>query len=233
MRRMFTKEEVAFKVASSSITQLTNKEINELKAGDIVTKKTDNQYHTYIVSYKEDGQGICLTYSAAGYQETVSYDLIDGVWTYNSTDVVLINQLEEIKDKDGNLRFIEGTPTYAEQTGVDIKYKKWSLSGTHLMIVIAGSIENGVTCNSGTLYFGLSNLPLYVREKITTVWANYVSYIAITTHDDSWSTNKTIGFSLKRDSITSINIQNQNSVTNDTGSTQNFRVQFDLLIDNE
>ena len=40
-----------------------------------------------MVSYKEHHVGICLTYSAAGYLETVSYDYTDGHWVYNSTDV--------------------------------------------------------------------------------------------------------------------------------------------------
>ena len=48
-------------------------------------------YHTYIVTYKEEYKGICLSYFAAGYLETVSYDYTDGVWVYNSTDVTPVN----------------------------------------------------------------------------------------------------------------------------------------------
>lgn len=72
---------------SGSIKDLTTKEINELKAGDIVLKTTGNQKHAYIVSYKEEGQGICLTYTDASCVETVSFDYTDGEWVYNSTDV--------------------------------------------------------------------------------------------------------------------------------------------------
>ena len=32
------------------------------------------------------GEGICLTYVAAGLVETVSYDFTDDGWVYNSTD---------------------------------------------------------------------------------------------------------------------------------------------------
>ncbi len=71
---------------TTDIKKLTNDQICVLNAGDEVIKETGNQKHTYVVSYKEDKQGMCLTYTDATYVETVSYDLIDGVWTYNSTD---------------------------------------------------------------------------------------------------------------------------------------------------
>ena len=233
MRRMFPEEELAMKVASSSITQLTNEEINKLQAGDIVTKKTGNMFHTYIVSYKEDGQGICLTYSAAGYQETVSYDLIDGVWTYNSTDVVLVNQMEEIKDAEGHLRFIEGTPATTAITGLTYTYVKWSLSGTHLMCVVAGNIADGTSIVAGGMFINLASLPKWIKDKIVTVWSSNVDYKLVATHDDTWSTTLNIGFAMKKVSADSVYIQNQNNITNNTGAVQNFRVQFDLLIDNE
>lgn len=60
--------------------------LDELKCGDIVAKKTGDQKHSYHVSYKEEGKGICLTYDDATTVETVSYDCVDGVWEYNSTD---------------------------------------------------------------------------------------------------------------------------------------------------
>lgn len=75
-----------------NITALTNAQINDLSAGDIVVKKTGNQKHTYVVTYKEDGQGICLSYFDAGYLETVSYDFVTDAWVYNSTDVVNITE---------------------------------------------------------------------------------------------------------------------------------------------
>lgn len=74
----------------SDITALTNEQCNSLKAGNIVVKKTGNQKHSYRVSYKEDNQGMCLTYVDASVSETVSYDYVGGNWTYNSTDVCRI-----------------------------------------------------------------------------------------------------------------------------------------------
>ena len=75
---------------AKDITKLSNAQINKLRCADFVVKLTGNLQHSYRVSYKEDKVGICLSYSAAGYLETVSYDYVDGNWVYNSTDVTRI-----------------------------------------------------------------------------------------------------------------------------------------------
>ena len=74
---------------TTNITAIPNYILDALEPGDTVIKQTGNQQHTYVVSYKGEGagQGICLSYNAAGYGETVSYDRTDGGWVYNSTDV--------------------------------------------------------------------------------------------------------------------------------------------------
>ena len=73
----------------SDITKLTNEELDSLEVGDKVAKITENQKHLYIVSYKGDGEGegLCLSYNAAGYGETVSYDRSGSGWAFNSVDV--------------------------------------------------------------------------------------------------------------------------------------------------
>lgn len=73
-----------------NITELTTEQLNNLKCGDVIVKITGEQRHAYIVSYKEDEEGICLTYTDASVVETVSYDYTDGEWIYNSTDVTNI-----------------------------------------------------------------------------------------------------------------------------------------------
>ena len=71
----------------ASMVSLTTAQINTLSAGDIVLKKDESGYHSYLVSYKKQGTGICLTYTDASCVETVSYDLTGGEWVYNSTDI--------------------------------------------------------------------------------------------------------------------------------------------------
>jgi len=67
--------------------------LDALQCGDQVVKITGKYNHLYTVSYKGDGvgQGICLTYVAAGLIETVSYDYTENGWVYNSTDKCTIN----------------------------------------------------------------------------------------------------------------------------------------------
>lgn len=70
----------------TDMTKLTDDQCNALECGDIVLKKTTNQYHSYRVSYKEKDTGMCLTYVDATSVETISYDYTGGHWVYNSTD---------------------------------------------------------------------------------------------------------------------------------------------------
>lgn len=90
------KKNLPVKIKTSNITTLSTKDINKLKAGDIVLKKTGNQNHTYVVTYKEDKQGICLTYTDASVIETVSYDYNTTTkeWVYNSTDIGRVGGVE-------------------------------------------------------------------------------------------------------------------------------------------
>lgn len=81
-------KEIAVKMIVENIKQLSDSQCDELQCGDIVAKKTVNMFHLYQVTYKEDKHGICLTYQAAGLQETQSYDYVEGHWVYNSEDVV-------------------------------------------------------------------------------------------------------------------------------------------------
>lgn len=70
------------------ITALTAEQLDALNVGDKVVKITGTDKHLYVVTYKAtEGGGICLSYNAAGYGETVAYDRTESGWAYNSTDV--------------------------------------------------------------------------------------------------------------------------------------------------
>lgn len=76
-------------IRSTNVVDITNvptELLEALEAGDIVIKKTTNQYHSYRVSYKEVGQGIILTYADATTVESISYDWSTNKFVYNSTD---------------------------------------------------------------------------------------------------------------------------------------------------
>ena len=71
-----------------NIEALTNEQLDSLNVGDTVIKITGKQRHLYFVTYKGEGpgEGIYLSYNAAGYGETVAYDRIENGWQFNSTD---------------------------------------------------------------------------------------------------------------------------------------------------
>ena len=88
------KEILVAVVGSSVPTEVTNinaidpEVLDALQVGDKIAKITGKQKHLYVVTYKGEGvgEGICLTYCAAGLIETVSYDYTADGWVYNSTD---------------------------------------------------------------------------------------------------------------------------------------------------
>ena len=86
------KNDLAIVSTTNDIKTLTTDDINKLRAGDIVLKEDESGKHTYVVSYKKDGTGICLTYTDATYVETISYDYnsVTKEWTYNSMDATEI-----------------------------------------------------------------------------------------------------------------------------------------------
>ena len=95
-----TNQPVYYKLpVSSNIQSLSDDLLNSLRVGDVVQKKTGNQKHCYIVTYKEEKHGICLSYfDGSGYMETVSYDYVEGHWVYNSKDVTQVPSDAHIKD---------------------------------------------------------------------------------------------------------------------------------------
>lgn len=77
----------------ADITALTDEQLDALKVGDKVAKKTGTAQHLYVVSYKDaENGGLCLTYTDAANVETVSYDHTESGWAYNSTDKTPIAQ---------------------------------------------------------------------------------------------------------------------------------------------
>lgn len=74
-------------VLNEEIESLPSEVLEQLDCGDFIIKKTGNMKHRYFVSYKEAGVGMCFTYVDASCVETLSYDCVDGVWTFNSKDV--------------------------------------------------------------------------------------------------------------------------------------------------
>lgn len=134
--------------------------------------------------------------------------------------------LEDIVDSAGNKRFIENNGIANTVTGLIVNYCKWSLSGTHLMLVCAGTLANANTFNFGTIIANYE-LPDYIKSKIIPVWGSNIEVkdVIIISGNDTTQTLK-IKLNKYGDGVRFIVSE---SLT--TTAQRNFRVQFDLLID--
>lgn len=128
---------VTKKISVSNITAMTDEQLNGLKVGDEVQKITGNQKHCYIVTYKEEQHGICLSYFACGYLETVSYDYTSSHWVYNSTDVF------NIENAKINVRQLEENPDYWG------RYLQVQMDGS----IIPASVSGGTKLYKHALHF--------------------------------------------------------------------------------
>ena len=135
--------------------------------------------------------------------------------------------LENILDNEGHPRFIEGNGTPGNF--ISQPFCKYSLSGTHLMFVVAGLVEPQTIGANEVL--GNFLLPEWIASKIYPVWGNInLQRIGITFTAGDWSTKV-------MDAIVYID-GNYLKIAN-LGTdfvlekSSGFRVQFDLLIDNE
>ena len=142
------------------------------------------------------------------------------------------NQLEGILDKDGHQRFIEGNGTNGEHSGISYDYSKWSLSGSHLMLVLAGTIDANALLPDNVALTSFE-LPEWIRNKIYTV----AGYQVIEAKEISVWISGTISEAYKEQILlqkTSTGVLIAKATRTQTASESEckFRIQFDLLIDN-
>lgn len=139
------------------------------------------------------------------------------------------DKLESIVDNNGNKRFVEGDGTYESISGVTINYCKWSLSGTHFMCVVSGTINSGTIVN----YPVLANytIPSYVYSKIITITSNIIEIKTLSAYSSSAAAVEMEARFRKNDNNSlDIYVPGQYTIT---GNNRTFRLQFDLLIDAE
>lgn len=143
-----------------------------------------------------------------------------------------LKAFENIVDKDGHKRFIEGEISLHSDmpSGVSKTYGKWSLSGTHLMIVLCLSIENTTTLSNGT-NIGTCTLPSWISDKIYPVWQSlWIERKDFSAFADDW-TAQTFTCSMRKGADNTLLIAKTGNLT--LTSDKNVRIYFDLLIDNE
>lgn len=142
--------------------------------------------------------------------------------------------IANLVDADGNPRFVEGDGEIAvpaQIEGLNITYNKWSLSGSHLMIVVAGNVADGTVLANDA--FTLYTLPKYISDKIYPVFAN--TRIEVKTGSffaDNWG-KQDATFSLRKLDAPALGVGINLSSGLTLTADRSFRIQFDLLIDAE
>lgn len=159
-------------------------------------------------------------------QRLIPRKLLEWIKGLNKGEGAGLN-ISTLTDSKGNPRFIEGDGVGLEKEGLTISYNKWSLSGSHLMLVIAGEIENGISLsNSDVLsYF---TLPDFIKDKIYGVWGNMIEIKTISIYSGDWSA-QALQFQFSKNPL-GLAVKTSNLTTT---AKRFFRIQFDLLIDTE
>ena len=161
---------------------------------------------------------------------TVTYETIDDVEvpTYHITTANGFVTVEADGDVSARPLIVEGDGVPLEQEGVTITYCKWSLSGTHLMIVLAGSFANTTVIANNKILASYA-IPSYILDKIYPVWLTFMEAKNIDVYGQDWTKQQIfIKFGKENPGLT-ITTGSALTLTAD----RNFRIQFDLLIDNE
>ena len=164
------------------------------------------------------------------------YDIKTAKYLYNQNVIIggdLIvggdaKLFENIVDKDGHQRFIEGDITAETIEGITQTYGKWSLSGTHLLIVLALSISANTSLLASVKLADI-DLPIWIKDKIIPLFNQYV----VTHTDQAWSNGGTVNdfanYLTKSNNIISIKLGANYS----TNVDRFVRCHFDLLIDDD
>ena len=138
--------------------------------------------------------------------------------------------LDDIVDSKGNKRFIEGNLIVKNKPGLTITYNKWSLSGTHLMLVLCIEYDTAAIFEVNEI-FATVELPNYIINKIPSG-----NRIIDTKSPTSYKISNNKIFANFRYNLTRDN--NILKITHDSASIDipeacYSRLQFDLIIDSE
>ena len=140
--------------------------------------------------------------------------------------------MSDIVDANGNPRFVEGEGTPRERTGYNVSYCKWSLSGTHLMVVLAASVDANIYVGMDPMELAKYTLPNYILDKIYPVSSGSMGDVietkSLTLYDANTLVNQTTSVRFKKEA-NGVGLYAANDLH--ATSKSYFRIQFDLLID--
>lgn len=186
-----------------------------------------NTYYKFKIVAHNNGEKLMIDVEF----EEKTYENDEKYWDIKTAKILLTQEVaifENITDKDGYKRFIEGDidlySTVPE--GITKLYGKWSLSGSHLLVVLAFNVSD-TTQFAGTI--AQISLPDWIREKLVAIFSNAIDFKPVNLFANNLS-SQSIGVYLRKVSDTVIDLY----VNTFTASADRVgRIAFDLLIDNE
>lgn len=100
---------------------------------------------------------------------------------------------ETIEDTNGNKRFVKGDVVLAENApqGLVEVYGKWSLSGSHLMIVLGCELPDGLVLKNATV-FAYAQLPKWVFDNLFTLFSIALDSKTFQLRGNDWSSQDII-----------------------------------------
>ena len=148
---------------------------------------------------------------------------------------VQANSIEGIQDASGHNRFIEGDITNILDNTFTKSYGKWSLSGTHLMIVIAGAYESAREFTTGVVVdLATITIPSWIGEKLYAVDGVLdSSSIKVVRQNNAYYTELEMGVYLTKTSDTELKVALVPQSTHTLDFDSYLRTNFDMLIDND
>lgn len=159
------------------------------------------------------------------------------LFTSDAQNIGAISELpvfENIVDAQGHKRFVEGDvlPAGDLPTGITKLYGKWSLSGSHLIVVISYSIANETQLTAYTDFGKLVGIPEWVYDKIIPLFAGNIVVQQVVNAYDNVAGVQQINMRLYKTLEThTLDLTNVSTFTLTANRT--FRWQIDLLIDND
>lgn len=87
-----------------NVESLTATQLDNLKAGDVVIKKSGNEKHTYVVVYKDEVNGeLSLVYTDAWNAEEVYYEKGVSGWAFVVKDITALSGRISVTDQRAQL----------------------------------------------------------------------------------------------------------------------------------
>lgn len=155
------------------------------------------------------------------------FDIKTAKYLYTESAIIYegITKLENIEDKDGHKRYIEGALSVGTQEGLTITYGKWALSGTHLLFVVAGNFVDEATLS---IYAVAENMPQWIKDKIYPVANENIEIKTISAYGSDLTHQEMSAYLQKDGTTVDVYVPSFTATGN-----RSFRIAFDLLIDNE